>query len=74
MNVNSIELLQFHWWDNNNPITWTLKYLADLRDNGMIKNIGLTNLIMNGANHVMDSDLPIVSNQIQYSIIIKGQR
>ena len=46
-----------------------LKYLADLRDNGMIKNIGLTNFDTERVQIMMDSDLPIVSNQIQYSII-----
>ena len=44
MNVSSIDLLQFHWWDYNNPYYMdALKYLTDLRDNGIIKNIGLTN-------------------------------
>lgn len=70
MNVNSIDLLQFHWWDYNNPYYMdALKYLADLRDNGMIKNIGLTNFDTERVQIMMDSDIPIVSNQIQYSII-----
>ena len=70
MNVNSIDLLQFHWWDYNNPYYMdALKYLTNLRDNGMIKNIGLTNFDTERVQIMMDSDLPIVSNQIQYSII-----
>src|SRR5918996_1210392 len=44
MNVSSIDLLQFHWWDYNNPYYMdALQYLTDLRDIGLIKNIGLTN-------------------------------
>ena len=70
MNVSSIDLLQFHWWDYNNPYYMdALKYLADLRDNGIIKNIGLTNFDTERIQIIMDAELPIVSNQIQYSII-----
>ncbi len=70
MNVSSIDLLQFHWWDYNNPYYMdALKYLTDLRDNGIIKNIGLTNFDTVRVQIIMDADLPIVSNQIQYSII-----
>ena len=70
MNVSSIDLLQFHWWDYNNPHYMdALKYLTDLRDTKMIKNIGLTNFDTERVQIMMDSDLPIVSNQIQYSII-----
>jgi aryl-alcohol dehydrogenase-like predicted oxidoreductase len=70
MNVSSIDLLQFHWWDYNNPYYMdALKYLTDLKDNGIIKNIGLTNFDTERLQIMMDADLPIVSNQIQYSII-----
>jgi aryl-alcohol dehydrogenase-like predicted oxidoreductase len=35
MSVNSLDLLQFHWWDYNNPYYMdALKYLSDLRDKG----------------------------------------
>ena len=70
MNVSSIDLLQFHWWDYNNPYYMdALKYLTELRDTGMVKNIGLTNFDTEHVQIMMASDLPIVSNQIQYSII-----
>jgi aryl-alcohol dehydrogenase-like predicted oxidoreductase len=70
MNVSSIDLLQFHWWDYNNPYYMdALKYLTELRATGMVKNIGLTNFDTEHVQIMMDSDLPIVSNQIQYSII-----
>ncbi len=72
MNVSSIDLLQFHWWDYNNPnYLDALGYLTDLRDTKMIKNIGLTNFDTERVQIMLDSDLPIVSNQIQYSIIDK---
>jgi len=70
MNCGAIDLLQFHWWDYNVPYYMdALKYLADLRDKGIIKNIGLTNFDTERLQVMMDADLPIVSNQIQFSII-----
>ena len=70
MNVSSLDLLQFHWWDYNNPYYMdALKYLSDLRDKGIIKHVGLTNFDTEHVQTMIDSDLPIVSNQVQYSII-----
>ena len=70
MGVSSLDLLQFHWWDYNNPYYMdALKYLSDLRDEGIIKHIGLTNFDTERIQIMIDSDLQIVSNQVQYSII-----
>ena len=58
------------WWDYNNPYYMdALRYLSDLQDKGIIKHIGLTNFDTERVQTMIDSDLPIVSNQIQYSII-----
>src|SRR5215218_9335707 len=70
MSVRSLNLLQFHWWDYNNPYYMdALKYLSDLRDEGRIKHIGLTNFDTERIHIMIDSDLQVVSNQVQYSII-----
>jgi aryl-alcohol dehydrogenase-like predicted oxidoreductase len=70
MGVSMVDLLQFHWWDYNNPYYMdSLKYLSDLRDEGKIKHIGLTNFDTERLQIMIDSDLQIVSNQVQYSII-----
>ena len=70
MSVSSLDLLQFHWWDYNNPYYMdALKYLSDLRDEGLIKHIGLTNFDTERMQIMIDSGLQIVSNQVQYSII-----
>ena len=70
MNVSSIDLLQFHWWDYDNPYYIdALKYLTELRDNGIVKHIGLTNFDTVRMQNMIDSDLRVVSNQVQYSII-----
>ena len=70
MGANSLDLLQFHWWNYNNPYFMdALKYLSDLRDDGIIKHIGLTNFDTERMQIILDSGLQIVSNQVQYSII-----
>jgi aryl-alcohol dehydrogenase-like predicted oxidoreductase len=70
MDVNSLDLLQFHWWDYNNPYYIdALKYLSDLRDKGIIKHLGITNFDTERMQIMTDSDIRFVSNQVQYSII-----
>jgi aryl-alcohol dehydrogenase-like predicted oxidoreductase len=70
MSVNSLDLLQFHWWDYNNPYYMdALKYLSDLMDEGRIKHLGLTNFDTERMQIIIDSGLQIVSNQVQYSIV-----
>ena len=70
MGVSSLDLLQFHWWDYNNPYYMdALKYLSDLRDKGILKHLGLTNFDTERMQIMVDSDIQIVSNQVQYSII-----
>jgi aryl-alcohol dehydrogenase-like predicted oxidoreductase len=70
MSVCSLNLLQFHWWDYNNPYYMdALQYLSNLRDEGLIKHIGLTNFDTERIQFMIDSDLNVVSNQVQYSII-----
>jgi aryl-alcohol dehydrogenase-like predicted oxidoreductase len=70
MSVTSLDLLQFHWWDYDSPYYMdALKYLSELRDEGIIKHIGLTNFDTKRMHIMIDSDLQIVSNQVQYSII-----
>ncbi len=70
MSVSSLDLLQFHWWDYNNPYYIdALKYLSNLRDEGRIRHIGLTNFDTERIQIMIDSDIQVVSNQVQYSII-----
>lgn len=70
MEVSSLDLVQFHWWDYNNPYYIdALKYLSDLRDEGKIKNVGLTNFDTERMQVMKDASLQIVSNQVQYSIV-----
>lgn len=70
MGVISLALLQFHWWDYNNPYYIdALEYLSDVRNEGIIKHIGITNFDTKRMQIIIDSGLQILSNQVQYSII-----
>jgi aryl-alcohol dehydrogenase-like predicted oxidoreductase len=70
MSVNSLDLLQFHWWDYANPYYIdALKYISDLQDKGIIKHMGLTNFDTERMQIMVDSGIQIISNQVQYSII-----
>lgn len=70
MGAESIDLVQFHWWDYGNP-AWldALVHLSELRDAGRIRNVGLTNFDTAHMQDMADEGLKIVSNQVQYSII-----
>jgi aryl-alcohol dehydrogenase-like predicted oxidoreductase len=70
MSVSSLDLLQFHWWDYDNPYYIdALYYLSEFRDKGIIKHIGLTNFDTERMQIIIDSGIQIVSNQVQYSIV-----
>src|SRR6516164_6921946 len=44
MGVDCLDLLQFHWWDyGDRRYLDALKHLADLRSDGKIRHLGLTN-------------------------------
>lgn len=70
MGTKSIDLIQFHWWDYNNPYYIdALRYLSDPQNSGKIKNVGLTNFDTDRMQIIKDADIDVVSNQVQYSII-----
>ena len=70
MNVDSIDLLQFHWWDyQDSSYLDALKHLSKLQNAGKIKHLGLTNFDTERIKIIIENDFKIVSNQVQYSIL-----
>ncbi|CAF1192927.1 unnamed protein product [Rotaria sp. Silwood1] len=70
MGVESIDLLQFHWWDyRDNSYLDALRYLSELQKEGKIKHLGLTNFDTERLKIIHEAGIKIVSNQVQYSII-----
>ncbi|MFQ5440534.1 MAG: aldo/keto reductase [Nitrosopumilaceae archaeon] len=70
MNTDCIDLIQFHWWDYNNPsYIDALIHLSNIRDSGKINHLGLTNFNTAQLQIIKDQGIDIISNQIQYSIL-----
>ena len=70
MDVESIDLLQFHWWDyQDDGYLDAMDHLSKLRDDGKIKHLGLTNFDTEHMQRITDHGIRLVSNQVQYSII-----
>jgi len=70
MNVESIDLVQFHWWDYNDASYLdALNHLSKIRDEGKIKYIGLTNFDTDRIKIMVQQGIKLVSNQVQYSVL-----
>ncbi len=70
MGVQTLDLLQFHWWEYSNPAYLdALKHLADLQAEGKIRHLALTNFDTEHLRIILDHGIKIVSNQVQYSLI-----
>jgi aryl-alcohol dehydrogenase-like predicted oxidoreductase len=70
MGADSLDLLQFHWWDYEDERYLTaLGHLADLQREGWIKHLALTNFDTQHLRTIIGRGIPIVSNQVQYSIV-----
>ncbi|MEX0288480.1 MAG: aldo/keto reductase, partial [Flavobacteriaceae bacterium] len=70
MKQSSIELLQFHAWNYADP-SWldALFYLKELQEKGSIKHLGVTNFDAAHLRIALASGIPIVSNQVCYSLL-----
>ena len=70
MGVQTLDLLQFHWWEyaDHNYLD-ALRHLADLREEGRIRHLALTNFDTEHLKIIRDAGIKIVSNQVQYSLI-----
>jgi aryl-alcohol dehydrogenase-like predicted oxidoreductase/enamine deaminase RidA (YjgF/YER057c/UK114 family) len=68
--VERIDLLQFHAWRFADP-SWldALGYLQDLRDEGLIAHVGLTNFDTAHLRIAVRSGIEVVSNQVCSSLI-----
>ncbi|GAB4549165.1 MAG: aldo/keto reductase [Anaerolineae bacterium] len=70
MQTSTLDLLQFHWWEyRDKGYLDALKHLSDLRDEGKLKHVALTNFDTERLQMMAQHKLAIVSNQVQYSII-----
>ena len=70
MNVKTIDMVQFHWWDyTDTSYLDALHHLSKLRDDGKIRHVGLTNFDTKRIEIMVENGFKLVSNQVQHSII-----
>lgn len=70
LNVERLDLVQFHWWDYAAP-RWVeaAQWLEELRKAGKIRNIGATNFDTQHMLDIIKAGVPLVSMQVQYSLL-----
>ncbi|MFM6081316.1 MAG: aldo/keto reductase, partial [Dolichospermum sp.] len=70
MNVKSLDLMQFHWWEyRDNNYLDALKYMVELQTEGKIKHLALTNFDTEHLQIITAAGIKIVSNQVQFSLV-----
>ncbi|MBA2413176.1 MAG: aldo/keto reductase [Burkholderiaceae bacterium] len=70
LRTESIDLLQYHAWNYADP-SWleTLYDLQDLKREGLINQLGLTNVDTSHLRMVRASGIEVVSNQVSFSLL-----
>ena len=70
LGVETIDLLQFHWWTFEHPgYLDAMKELAALRERGWIRHLGVTNFDAAHLRVLVKHGVPIVSNQVSFSLL-----
>ena len=68
--VDKLDLVQFHWWDFNiHGYIEAALHLVKLQEAGKISAIGVTNFGTAHLAELIEAGVPVVSNQVQYSLI-----
>ena len=70
MDVERIDLMQFHWWMYEHPAYIdAMRALARLADEGLIAAVGVTNFNTDHLRVLLGSGVPVASNQVSVSLI-----
>ena len=70
LGVKRIDLMQFHWWTFEHPgYLDAMKGLAQLRDEGVIGHIGVTNFDTAHLRVLVKHGIPIATNQVSFSVL-----
>lgn len=70
LGVTRLDLVQLHWWDfNMGDYVEAARCLQQLKHEGLIERIGVTNMDVAHLKTLLDDGLEVVSNQIQFSLL-----
>lgn len=70
MQLAQLDMLQFHAWSYPDPV-WLdqLFWLSELREEGLIRHLGVTNFDAAHLRVVCATGIPVISNQVCHSLI-----
>ena len=72
LNTDYLDLYIIHWYSENFPLEKSVQALNDLKKDGLIKNIGVSNF---GFEHLKEamrySKYPIVCDQVHYNLKVR---
>ncbi len=75
LQMEQLDLLQYHAWNYADPSYLDdLYWLQELKEEGLIRHLGLTNFDAAHLDLVLRSGIKVVSNQISYSLIDQRAR
>ncbi len=70
LGVEQLDLVQFSWWDYSIPrYVETAAWLHELQIAGKIRHLGVTNFDVPRLREIVDAGVPVVSHQVQYSLL-----
>jgi aryl-alcohol dehydrogenase-like predicted oxidoreductase len=70
MDMPTLDMVQFHWWEYADPAYLdALHHMADMQAEGKLRFLSLTNFDTEHTARIVADGIPIVTNQVQYSII-----
>ena len=70
LRADRLDLVQFHWWDFS-VSGWVraAEWLAELREEGVLRHVGVTNFGTRALCRLLDEGIPVVANQVQLSLL-----
>jgi aryl-alcohol dehydrogenase-like predicted oxidoreductase/enamine deaminase RidA (YjgF/YER057c/UK114 family) len=70
LGVNSVDLLQFHWWSFEHP-AWldALHEMKAMQEEGLIRALGVTNFDAAHLALAIADGIPIATNQVSFSMV-----
>jgi aryl-alcohol dehydrogenase-like predicted oxidoreductase len=67
---DALDLVQLHWWDYDVPgYVDAARWLNELRLAGKVRHVGLTNFDQARVGEFVAAGIPVVSHQVQYSVL-----
>ena len=73
LGVAELDLYQVHWPNPVVPLAWTMRGLAKLLRDGLVRHVGVSNFSLPQWKDAEASlGAPVLSNQVQYSLAVRG--